>query len=132
MLFDERKENIEEETNKMVDIEVPTCCSTKTALFNKVHIVVCLYLSFLVNFMPKHKFCAQGATHIEVYCLWLHSNLCYPAPRPSMAHDALEGTLAHQWVAAASLIPGVLLLPHMTQYVLCVYVCVCVCVYVCV
>ena len=60
MLIDERKENIEEETNKMVDIEVPTCCSTKTALFNKVHVVVCLYLSCLVNYMPKHSFVPKG------------------------------------------------------------------------
>ena len=78
--------------------------------------------------------CSRG--HLVEYCLWLLPNLCYPAPRPSMAHDALEGTLAHQWVAAASLIPGVLLIPHMFQYVLCVcvcvYVCVCVCVCVCV
>ena len=124
MLFDERKENIEEETN---DIEVPTCCSKKTALLDKVHIVgMSIFIVFGELYVKTQVLCPRG--HIGVYYLWLHSILCYPAPRPSMAHDALEGTLAHQWVAAASLIPGVLLPPHMSQYVLCVCVSVCVCV----
>ena len=113
----------------MVDIEVPTCCSTKTALFDKVHVVcMSIFIMFGELYVKTQVLCPRG--HIGVYCLWLHSNLCYPAPRPLMAHDALEGTLAHQWVAAASLIPGVLLPPQLSQYVLfvCVGVCVCGCV----
>ena len=67
MLFDERKENIEAETNKMVDIEVPTCCSTKTALFNEVHIVcMSIFIMFGELYAKTQVMCPRGDTHRSV------------------------------------------------------------------